>query len=113
MSKLRFYFDENVDPEVAKQLRQKNIDAVSIHELQLRGDQDISHLQRATEIGYALCTYDKDFLRLNAQGVRHAGILFAKHDGATIGEWVRELTKIHQSLTAEEMIGQVKFVNVK
>lgn len=113
MSELRFYFDENVDPEVAKQLQQKGIEAVSVRDLKRRGDKDMTHLQRALEMGYVVCTYDKDFLRMNAQRLEHAGIIFAQHDGATIGGWVRELQKLHTELTADEMVGQVKFVSVK
>ncbi len=113
MSKIRFYFDENVDPEVAQQLRQKGVEAISAHDLQLRGDTDPNHLQRALEGGYVLCTHDQDFLIMNAQGAQHAGIIFAQHNGATIGGWVRELLKVQDALTAEVMIGQVKFINVK
>ncbi len=113
MSKIRFYFDENVNPEVAKQLKQKGVEAVSVRDLQQLGDKDPNHLKRALEMGYVLCTHDQDFLIMNAEGIEHAGIIFAAYRGATVGGWVREILKIDQSLTAEEMVGQVKFVNVK
>lgn len=113
MTTLRFYLDENVDPEVAEQLTQKGIEAVSTRSLGKLGDSDVNHLQRATEMGFVLCTHDADFLRMNAQGVEHSGIIFSNHDGSTIGGWVRELEKIQSEITAEEMKAQVKFISAQ
>lgn len=64
-------------------------------------------------MGYVLCTYDTDFLRMSAEGTEHSGIVFAEQYKSTIGGWVRELLKLHEELTAEQMVGQVKFVSVK
>ena len=74
MTELRFYFDENIDPAVTTQLVQRGIDAVSVHSLDLTGDTDVNHLQRATEMDRVLCTYDTDFFHLNNAGNEHAGI---------------------------------------
>lgn len=95
------------------QLTRSRIDAVSVLELELLGDTDVNHLQRATEMERVLCTHDKDFLRMNAEGVEHAGIAFAEQYSATIGGWVKALQKLHETTTAEEMIGQIRFLNVK
>lgn len=56
-------------------------------------------------MGYVLCTHDQDFLRMNAEGVPHAGIVFAEQYHSTMGGWVRELRKLHDELNAEEMVG--------
>lgn len=85
MTELRFYLDENIDPEVARQLARGGIDAICVRDLQLRGDTDLNHLKRATEMGYALCTHDSDFLKMHAESNDHAGIIFAHHDRARIG----------------------------
>jgi hypothetical protein len=113
MTTLRFYLDENVDPEVAEQLIQKGIEAISTRSLGKLGDSDVNHLQRATEMGFVLCTHDADFLRMNAQGVDHSGIVFSSHDESTIGGWVRELQTIHSEMTAEAMKMQVKFISTR
>jgi hypothetical protein len=113
VSKIRFYIDENVQVEVAPQLVEHGIEAVSAKSLEKLGDTDANHLQRAAEMGYVLCTYDQDFLRMNAEGVEHAGIIFAQQYQSTIGGWVKELIRIHEELTAEEMVGRVEYVNVK
>ncbi|MEP7293363.1 MAG: DUF5615 family PIN-like protein [Chloroflexota bacterium] len=113
MSKIRFYLDENVQVEVAPQLVQHGIEAVSVKTLEKLGDSDTNHLQRAIAMGYVLCTYDQDFLRLAAEGADHAGIVFGEQYQATIGGWVRKLCQLHSETSAEEMIGQVRFVSLK
>lgn len=62
LSDIRFYFDESVELAVSEQLRASGFDTVSAHSLDQLGDDDDSHLQRATDMGRALCTYDADFL---------------------------------------------------
>jgi hypothetical protein len=113
LSELRFYIDENVEPEVAEQLKHHGIEAVSAKSLGKLGDSDPDHLQRARAMGYVLCTHDQDLLRLNAEGVEHAGIAFESHYGHSIGGWVRALRDLHTKETAESMVNQVKFLNVK
>lgn len=113
MSKIRYYIDENVQVAVAAQLVQQGIEAVSAKTLEKLGDSDTNHLQRATEHGYVLCTYDQDFLKLHAEGIQHAGIVFAEQYQATIGGWVKRLVQLYKETSAEDMIGQVKFISVK
>lgn len=113
MSEIRFYIDENVEVEVTPQLAQHGIVAVSAKTLGKLGDTDANHLQRAAEMGYVLCTYDQDFLRMNAEGFEHTGIIFAIQYQSTIGGWVKALRQIHAETTTEAMIGQIKFISVK
>ena len=101
MSELRFYFDESVELAVSEQLAAGGLDVVSTHSLQQLGDADPNHLARATEMGRLLCTYDQDFLRLASEGFEHARIIFAPHQKASIGGWVRELKALHAKMTAE------------
>jgi predicted nuclease of predicted toxin-antitoxin system len=63
LSEIRFYLDENIDKAVTEQLIRWGIDAVSVHTLELEGDSDKNHLQRATEMERVLCTHDQDFTR--------------------------------------------------
>lgn len=53
---IRFYLDENVQLAVAKQLRARGIDVVTVRELDMLGDSDTHHLARATEMSRVLCT---------------------------------------------------------
>src|SRR5690242_2765624 len=102
-----------MNSEIAVQLTRLGIDVVTVRDLQLLGDSDLNHLKRATEMGYVLCTHDSDFLRMHNEDDNHAGIAFGQHYGSTIGGWVKALRKLHDTKSAEEMIGQVEFLSVK
>ena len=112
MSELRFYLDENVPIEVARQLRSSGIDAVTARDLGRLGGQDRDHLQSATVESRMLCTHDQDFLRLAAEGAEHAGIAFSPQNRVSIGGWVRELRAIHTRFDAEQVKNRVFFVSL-
>lgn len=113
MSELRFYFDENVELAVSEQLLASGLDVVSAHSLKQLGDDDRNHLERATEMGRVLCTYDIDFLRHASQGAKHSGIIFASRQKASIGGWVRELRALYTRLSAEDVVGQVIYLSMR
>ena len=100
---IRFYLDENLSPEIAKQLARHGIDAIR---RPLRID-DTSHLMRASALGRVLCTRDRDFVRLHAAGADHAGIIKGmKHH--TIGDWVNYLTFVHTICAPEDLRNNVE-----
>ena len=107
---LRFYLDENLPTEIAKQLQSRGIDAITVRDLNLLGESDHNHLQRATSLGRVLCTHDSDFIQLATDGVQHAGIIYGQQDKHYIGEWVNFLQQIHALYQSEELINIVKFV---
>ena len=109
-SDIRLYFDEGVQLAVAEQMRSLDIDAVTVRDLDLLGDTDINHLQRASEMGRVLCTHDHDFLRLHAEGIPHAGIVIAQQSDTTIGDWVRGLELICGAMTADEMKNHIEYL---
>jgi hypothetical protein len=112
-SELKFYFDESVELAVSEQLAAGGLDVVSAHSLDLLGDEDRNHLERATAMGRVLCTYDADFLRLAGEGMEHAGIIYAQQQKASIGGWVREIRAIYARLQAEDIAGQVVFLSMR
>ena len=107
---IRLYIDENLSPEIAIQLRLRGIDAVSVRDLDLRGDSDDNHLIRALEMGRVLVTSDADFLIMSATQVEYAGIIFGKQEDHFIGDWVRGLELICFVYNAEEMKNHVEFL---
>ena len=113
MSKIRFYLDENIRPVVEEQLKLLDINVVSARSLEVLGDADAAHLRRATEMNRVLCTHDTDFIILAESHLDHAGIIWAAHDKASIGGWVKALQQLHSEVSAEAMVGQVRYVNVK
>jgi hypothetical protein len=107
-AKIRFYLDENMQVAIAEQLRTRGIDAVTVLDLGLLGDEDINHLQKATALGRVICTHDTDYVDLAAQGLEHSGIVIGSHVYHTIGDWVKFLELVHGVYEAEEMINRVE-----
>lgn len=105
-SPVKFYLDESLSPEILKQLRSQGIDVI-------RGPlraQDLRHLRNATEMGRVVCTEDRDFLKLAAAGVEHAGIIRGRQKRHSIGDWVKCLQLVHVACTADEMWNMVMFL---
>ena len=110
MATVHFYLDENVQIVVADQLRRHSIEVVTVRELGLLGDDDATHLQRATQMGRVLCTYDTDYYELAISGVQHAGIVIGQGDIHKIGDWVKGLGLVHAVYSAEEMRNRIEFL---
>lgn len=110
MSELRFYLDEQMPVAIAEQLRLRGIDAVTVRDLGYLGDDDLSHLRRATSMERVVCTQDQDFLRLASQGIAHAGIAFAIQGQTSIGDWVRGLVRLHAERNAELMENAIIYI---
>lgn len=107
---LCFYLDENVPVAVARQLRARGIDVVTVRDLGLRGESDEAHLVNAMRLGRVLCTYDVDYLQMVAAGAAHAGIVFGQQDMHYIGDWVNYLTLLHAIYTPQEMENRVEYL---
>lgn len=75
-TKVRFYLDENVQVAIAEQLKRRAIEVLTVRDLDLLGDEDINHFERAIEMGYVLCTHDADFVEFAASGIQHMGLIF-------------------------------------
>jgi hypothetical protein len=109
-AKVRFYLDENVPVEVARQLKSREIDAVTVRDLNLLGDEDENHLKRAADMERILCTYDTDFVALAAEGLEHTGIVIGQPESHYIGEWVKYLSLMHAVYSAEEMHNRIEYL---
>jgi hypothetical protein len=95
---------------IAKQLRRRGIEVVTVLDLGLLGDKDINHLARAAEMGYVLCTYDADYIQLASGGTQHTGIIFGQAEKHLVGEWVKGLELIYGVYTAEDMRNCVEYL---
>ena len=110
---LRFYLDEQMPVVIAAELKRRGIDTITVNELGLRGDADVNHLQRATEMGRVLCTMDDDFLELAKVAKEHAGIVIGtRKDLKAIGTWVKFLEMMHKSYTSDLMRNQVEYLKL-
>ena len=73
------------------------------------GATDEQQLAFALSEGRVLFTYDRDFLRLAAEGRPHAGIAYASRR-TSVGQIIRGLLLIHQVLSSEDMVGKVEYL---
>jgi predicted nuclease of predicted toxin-antitoxin system len=109
MSAIKFYTDEHVARAVVHGLRLRDIDVLTVQEANMMGATDKAHLLLAIREERVIFTQDADFLRLHAQGIEHAGIIYASQH-TSVGRIVRVLVSIYQTMQVEEMRNSVRFV---
>jgi predicted nuclease of predicted toxin-antitoxin system len=109
------YTDEDVTIKLARELRKRGYKAVTTQEAgQMEADDD-SQLAYAATHDYAILTYNQgDFCQLHIEyclaDKKHAGIIIASRK-VGLGEILRRLLRLLDSVTAEEMRGQIKFLS--
>jgi len=108
-ARIKYYTDEQVSKAVIRGLRNRGIDVLTTKEAGMMSADDISHLHFAAERGRVIFTHDTDFLRLNAQGVEHCGIVYI-HQNAPIGYIIRGLVLLYQVLDAEDLKNRVEYL---
>lgn len=82
------YTDEQVPKAVVRGLRVRGAGVLSVPEAGPLGASDLEHVERARREGRVILTQDADVLRMHAEGVRHAGIVFARQ-GISVGDMIR------------------------
>jgi len=107
---IRLYLDESLSPAIAGQLRLRGIDIVTVRDLDLLGDSDVNHLERAAAMKRVLVTADADFLVMAAEGAKHSGIIYGRQNKHSIGEWVTKLDLICAVYSADEMENHVEYL---
>ena len=109
MSSVRYYVDEHVGSAIVRGLRRRGVDVITVTEAGMRGRSDEAQLEFALQAGRATFTQDRDFLRIAASGIPHAGIVYAPQ-GAPIGAVIGGLLLIYNVLSAEEMTDSVEYI---
>lgn len=109
-SKLRFYLDENMDPEIAEQLRRRGIDALTARDVSLLKVSDGVQLRYAATDGRVLCTKDSDFANPANWNVEHDGIAFFPDSNVSIGCMVEALQEVHRAESPESMKNSLRFL---
>ena len=109
-SRIRFYLDENMDPEIANQLVRREIDALAARDVGMLKISDPEQLRFAAEHGRVLRTEDSDFTELASIERDHPGIAYFPKSNLGIGYAVRALQDLHRSETADSMNNSLRYL---
>lgn len=117
MSRARLYLDEDaLDDDVLAGLKARGIDAITAAEAGMISRDDEDHLALAVSQGRVLYSFNgHDFYRIHSQwiaaGRDHAGIILAKQQRYSVGEQIRRLSLLIETLSAEDMRNRVEFLS--
>src|SRR6059058_4897901 len=95
---------------VAKGLRRHGIDVTTTPEAGLIGATDEEQAVDALPLGRVIFTQDRDFLRIHAAGVPHAGIAYCEKDARSIGQMIDALVLLCEIDEPAEMAGRVESI---
>ena len=113
MSAPSFFTDEDVYGAIVPALRRAGIDALSTPEVDRLSQSDESQLEWAAAAGHVIVTFSvAHFAELHTDWMRdgrhHAGIVVSSQ--RSIGDVVRRLVSLAQSLNAESMHDRLEFL---
>jgi predicted nuclease of predicted toxin-antitoxin system len=95
---------------IADGLRRRGIDVTTTPESGLLTATDEEQAAYGVQTGRVIFTQDRDFLRLHASGLPHAGIAYCEKDTKGIGEIIAGLVLIWEVLEPDEMANRVEFL---
>jgi predicted nuclease of predicted toxin-antitoxin system len=107
---IRFHLDENCTKAIAVGLRRHGIEVTTTPEVGLLGATDEEQAAFARLEGRVIFTQDRDFLRIHAAGVPHAGIAYCEKDTRSIGEVIAALVLGWEVYEPDEMRGRVEYI---
>jgi predicted nuclease of predicted toxin-antitoxin system len=107
---IAFHLDENCTKAIATGLRRQGIDVTTTPEAGLLGATDEEQAAYAMSLGRVIVTQDRDFLRVDAAGIPHAGIAYCEKDTRSIGEMIDALALLWEIYEPNEMAGRVEFI---
>ena len=107
---MKFYLDEHIPKGVVEGLRRRGVDVLTVQEADRSGDSDEKQLAFATREGRVLVTFDDNFLRLDASGIPHTGVVFSQTGRRTVGELIESLMLIANVIESNEMKNHIEFI---
>jgi predicted nuclease of predicted toxin-antitoxin system len=107
---IKFHLDEHCDPAIAAGLRRQGIDVTTTPEVGLVGATDEHQIAFAMTAGRVIFTKDSDYLRFNASGEPHAGIVYCHQRTRSIGEIIDGLVLIWEVYDSHEVAQRVEYL---
>jgi Domain of unknown function (DUF5615) len=114
---IRLYMDENaMAVRVVAALRSRAVDLLTASEAKMLRREDEDQLAFATAQARVLYTFNQGhFLQLHTDwslaGRAHSGIILARQKRYSDREQIRRLSRLVQTLSAEEMRNRVEFLS--
>lgn len=109
--RIRIYADENVNVAIIEGLRRRGVEAWSAMDKGKLGLTDEEQLRYALEERATIFTHDDDFLSMVAEsGIDHCGIIYVHQEHLSIGECIRRLKSIVETMSSEEMRNRILFL---
>jgi predicted nuclease of predicted toxin-antitoxin system len=105
---LRIYFDESVNVAIPEGLK-RGIIAIAAKDLGNLVLTDEEQLETAILNKAVIFTHDADFLRIAAHK-NHLGIIYVHRQKFSVGECVRKLKVIAETLSQEQICNKVIFL---
>jgi len=106
---LRIYADESVNVAVPEGLKRRGIIAFSAKDLGKLGLTDEEQLETAILNKTVIFTHDADFLRI-ASNKNHFGIIYVRQRKLSLGECIKKLKVIAETVHEEEICNKVVFL---
>ncbi len=113
--RIKLYLDEDAQrTDLIQALRARNIDLLTVSEVNLLGQTDEFHLLYATEQARVIFTFNRgDFFRLHTEWLKnqqhHAGIIVSDQVGT--GVVIRRLLRLIDAKEANEMKDWLEFLS--
>jgi len=107
---IRFHLDECCDLAIADGLLRRGIDVTTSQEAGLIEAEDEQQAAYGLAENRVVFTHDADFLRLQAAGVPHAGIVYRAKDTLSPGEIIKRLVLLWEIYEPEEIVNCVEFL---
>jgi len=107
---IRFHLDESMPNAVAGGLLRRGIDVTTSAGAGLISASDVQQLAFALRDERVLITRDQDFLRLDAQGVEHAGLVYWTERQRSVGQLIRALDALSIDAETGDFRGRVIYL---
>jgi predicted nuclease of predicted toxin-antitoxin system len=111
---LRYYFDHNIQRQIASGLRLRGVDLLTAYEDAMHEAADGDVLARAYQAHRVLVTKDHDFLKIARDRLRQQisfpGVIYITKDNLPIGQCIEELELVAKVYEPEEVSGRILFL---
>ena len=113
---LRFYFDHNMQRQIASGLRLRDVDVLTAYEDNAHTLSDLEILNRASALSRVLVTKDHHFLgiahsRLEG-GIDFTGIVYISRESISIGDCIEQLEIVAKVYDYTETINRVLYLPI-